>query len=155
MENSRIYIGSDHAGFKLKEVLKDFLSKKGYDVKDVGPFSYNKDDDYPDYALAVCVKVAGSQNNGLLICGSGQGMDRVANKVKGIYASVCWNEKSAVIAKEHGNINVLCLGGLFVKPGLAKKIVNVWLERPFANEERHVRRIDKIMAVEKSYVKKR
>lgn len=145
----RIFIGSDHAGWKLKKTLATWMEGERYDIKDMGPILYDADDDYPDYAVRVCRKVLQERSKGLLICGSGQGMDRVANKMSGIHASVCWDVESARVAKKHGNINVLCLGERFVKPELAKKIVKIWLEEPFEEERRHVRRIQKIRAVER------
>jgi ribose 5-phosphate isomerase B len=145
----RIFIGSDHAGWKLKGILAKWLAEERYDVKDMGPILYDPDDDYPDYAVRVCRKVLEERSKGLLICGSGMGMDRAANKIHGIHASVCWNLESARQAKKHGNINVLCLGEKFVKPELAKRIVKIWLEEPFEEERRHVRRIQKIREIER------
>lgn len=143
METERIYIGSDHAGLNLKKAVSLFLEKEGYNIKDLGPFKLDPKDDYPDYARKVCRETISKKGRGILICGSGQGMDRAANKIPGIRASVCWDEKSAVSAKKDGNINVLCLGERMVSPAIARKIVKIWLEVPFGNEERHLRRIMK------------
>ncbi len=145
---SRIYIGSDHAGFYLKGIICELLKSQGYTVVDAGPLSYDPNDDYPDYAKRVCTEIIGTDNKGILICGSGQGMDRVANKFPGIYASVCWNTESARIAKEHGDVNVLCLAGRMINQDEAKSIVKTWIECRFSEEERHVRRIRKIKEVE-------
>ena len=154
MENKPvIYIGSDHAGFELKGRISGFLKAKGYEVRDVGPLSYDAEDDYPDYAKGVCTGVMGTKDKGILICGSGQGMDRVANKFPGIYASVCWNVEAARIAKVHGDVNVLCLAGRMTKDGTAKRIVGTWLESSFSGDERHVRRIMKIKAIESEHSK--
>ena len=90
---------------------------------------------------------------GILICGSGQGMDRAANKIPGIYAEVCWDEDSAKHAKEHSNANVLCFGEKTVEPKLAKKLVKIWLETPFKEEERHLRRFNKVREIEQRYIK--
>ncbi len=147
----RVYTGSDHAGWKLKAALDKWLIEQRYDVKDMGPLLYDPDDDYPDYAEKVCIEVAKDRAKGILICGSGQGMDRAANKMPGIHASVCWNEESAVSAKKHGDVNILCLGERFVTPEMAKKIVKIWLEEPFEGEHRHVRRIKKIHAIERKH----
>lgn len=151
----KIYIGSDHAGFNLKNKIGRFLKQAGYSVEDIGPYSYNKEDDYPDYALKVCRKVLDSKGKGILLCGSGQGMDRAANKIPGIHAAVCWNKASAVVAKEHGNVNVLCMGGRFVRPHMAEKIVEIWLKNGFSEEERHKRRIEKINDIEKRFSKRK
>ncbi len=149
MYPNRVYVGSDHAGFRLKGKVVKWLSRHGYDVKDLGPFIYDPDDDYPDLALKVCLAVNRDKARGILICGSGQGMDRAANKVPGIHASVCWNKSSAVSAKKHGNVNVICLGERFVKPAAAGEIIRTWIEEPFEGELRHVRRINKINAIER------
>ncbi len=148
MTSKAIFIGADHAGFNLKEIVKKFLAEKDYHVEDVGPHRLNPDDDYPDYAVKVCEKVLENNAKGILICGTGQGMDRVANKIPGIQAAVCWDESSARIAKEHGNVNVLCFGGRVVKPDMAKRMVETWLDTAFKNEDRHVRRIDKIKKID-------
>ncbi len=148
MVSRRIYIGSDHAGFRLKCGLIGWLRARGYEAVDMGPRTYSPDDDYPDYAKKVCSKVLENGAIGILVCGSGQGMDRAANKIKGIHASVCWDAGSAMVAKKHGNINVLCLGERFVKPAMARRIVRIWLEEPFEAEKRHLRRIDKIRRIE-------
>jgi hypothetical protein len=94
-----------------------------------------------------------TNRKGILICGSGQGMDRVANRIPGIYAAVYWDEISAKLAKEHRNVNVLCFGGRTVKSELTKKMVKIWLETPFIPEERHVRRINKIKKIEEKYIR--
>ena len=152
-KKSEILIGSDHAGFELKDLMKKFLIEEGYEIEDLGPYEYDYSDDYPDYALKVCERVLETNGRGILICGSGQGMDRVANKIPGIHAAVCWDETSAKIAKEHGNVNVLCFGGRTVKPELAKEAVKIWLKTPFIPEERHLRRINKIKEIERKYIK--
>lgn len=151
--NKEIYIGSDHAGFELKEKVVGYLKRKGFQVKDDGPASYDPADDYPDYALKVCRDVVRHKARGILICSTGQGMDRTANKVSGIYASVAWNKRTAIVAKEHGNVNVLCLAGRITKPALAKKIVQTWLSIPFSKDARHVRRVAKIKRIESAYLK--
>lgn len=149
----KVYIGSDHAGFEMKKLIKKFLRKEGYEVEDLGPYKYDYNDDYPDYAIKVCKKVLETDGKGILICGSGQGMDRVANKIPGIHAAVAWDENSAKLAKEHGNVNILCFGGRTVNLELAKRMVKIWLETPFIPKERHVRRINKIKEIERKYMK--
>ncbi len=150
METKIIYIGSDHAGLNLKKAVSLFLEKEGYEIRDLGPSVLNAEDDYPDYAKEVCREVVSRKGRGILICGSGQGMDRAANKIPGIRASVCWDEKSAISAKKDGNINVLCLGERMVSPAAARKIVKIWLEVPFEGEERHLRRIMKSERINKN-----
>ena len=148
-----IYLGSDHAGFKLKEKIKEWLKEWGYEFKDLGPHRFDPKDDYPDYALKVCEKIIKMGGRGILICGTGQGMDRVANKIPGIHAAVCWNEETAKYARLHGDTNVLCIGGRVLSEEEARKIVKIWLETPFSNEERHIRRINKIKGIERRYFK--
>ena len=143
----KIIIGSDHAGFKLKEKIKKLLEKLGYEYEDVGTDS-EKSVDYPVYAEKVAKKVAkGSQ--GILICGTGLGMCMSANKVKGIRAALAYNESSAEMAKKHNDANVLCLGAREFDENLAKKITKKFLETDFSNEERHKKRINEIMDIEK------
>lgn len=144
----KIYLASDHAGFKLKNDIKNFLIKKKFEVEDLGPFEYDKNDDYPDYAHKVCQKVLLTNGKGILVCATGQGMDRAANKHKRIYAEVCWNKETAKHAKEHSNANVLCFGQKTVDEELAKEMVITWLETEFLGEERHIRRINKIKKYE-------
>lgn len=144
----KIAIGSDHAGFQLKEELKVFLQEKGIDVKDFGTYS-EESVDYPDYAIPLAESVArGEEKFGILICGTGIGMSIAANKVKGIRASLCDSKYSARCAREHNDANVLCLAGRVLKEELAKEIVNVWLNTSFL-AGRHKIRIDKIINYEK------
>lgn len=153
----KIYLGSDHAGFELKESIKPFIKNKGYEVEDMGAHSFDKGDDYPDYGYPVAKAVADSDGKakGILFCGSAEGISIVANKVKGIRAVVVWTTTNAKHSREHNDANVLCLSGGKTRtpiPGLsvdeAKKIVDVWLETPFSGEERHVRRLGKIKGLE-------
>jgi len=144
-----IYISSDHAGFKLKEKLKNYLKKQNHIIKDLGPEKLNKKDDYPDYAKLLCKKVLKNKSKGILICGSGHGMAITANKFKGVYATVCWNSKSAKYAKAHTNINVLCLPAKFITEPQAKTITNQWLKTKFSKAKRHKTRINKIKKIEK------
>ena len=152
-----IYLGGDHAGFELKEVIKQYLKEKGCEIKDFGAPSFNKDDDYPDFGYPVARAVADSdgKSKGILFCGSAEGICIVANKVKGVWAVAVWTPTNAKHSREHNDANVLCLSGGKTRspiPGLstdeAKKIVDVWLETPFSGEERHVRRLGKIKDLE-------
>ncbi len=140
----KIAIASDHGGFKLKEEIKKFLEKEGYQIKDFGTNS-EESCDYPDFAYPAAKAVAeGTFDRGILFCGSGVGASIVANKVKGIRAVNAWDEDIAKQSREHGDCNVLALGGRYVSPSKAKKIVDVWLKTPFSGDERHLRRIRKI-----------
>jgi ribose 5-phosphate isomerase B len=145
----KIAIGSDHAGYKLKEVIKKFLEDKGIEVVDFGTHSEERVD-YPDYAIPVAESVAkGEEELGILICGTGIGMSIAANKVKGIRASLVSDVYSAHSAKEHNNANILCMGGRVLGEELAKEITNTWLNASFQGG-RHERRINKIMDYEES-----
>ena len=140
----KVAIGSDHAGFKGKEAVKDFLTRKGYEVKDFGTNS-EESVDYPDYAYPVSDAVAQGQfERGILVCGSGVGMCITANKVKGIRAVLAYDSYTAKQSREHGDANVLCLAGKQLNKEQLDKIVDIWLKTPFSGEERHLRRIRKI-----------
>jgi len=140
----KIAIGSDHAGFKLKEEIKKYLDKEKIAYKDYGTAS-EESVDYPDFAFAVAKDVAaGKFDRGILICGSGVGMTIAANKVRGVRAVNAYDEYTAKQSREHGDCNVLCLAGRKLKIQPALKIVEVWLKTSFSNEERHLRRIRKI-----------
>ena len=143
-----VYIGSDHRGFELKKNLITFLKDHGYSVIDVGPYTYDPDDDYPDYAEKACKEILASKGKGVLICGSGNGMVRTANKIKGIYAALCWDEDSAKASMQDGDTNVLCLSASATNTETAEKIVKAWLTTPFSGLERHKRRIDKVKKIE-------
>ena len=147
-----IYIGADHRGYSLKEAIKGYLSAQGGPAagwKDLGAFEYNPDDDYPDYALAVAQKVAENSENsrGILICGSGVGVDIVANKIKNIRSALCFDAKQARASRNDDNANVLSLPADFISEDLAEEITKIWLETPFSGEENHTRRIEKIKKI--------
>lgn len=139
-----IAIGSDHGGFALKQEIMGWLAEQGYEYKDFG--SYDEAScDYPEYAQAVAQAVAdGEYEKGILICGTGIGISIAANKVKGIRAALCHDCFSAQATREHNNANILAMGGRVVGPGLAIKIVETFLTTPFSQDERHIRRIQKI-----------
>jgi len=139
-----IYIGSDHAGFNLKEELKKYLEKLKYKFEDLGNKEMDAGDDYPDYALMVAEKVTGTDNLGILVCATGIGMFLAANKVKGIRAVNAWDEFTASSSREHNNANILCLAGKVLDIEAAKRIVKIWLEAEYTGEERHVRRLSKV-----------
>jgi ribose 5-phosphate isomerase B len=144
----KVIFGSDHGGFKLKEALKPFVRQLGYEVEDLGTNS-EEAVDYPDYAASVSRKVAKGQGLGILLCRSAAGMVMAANKIHGIRAVAAFDVKSAQHSKEHNDANVLALSGDWLTDDQAKEIVKMWLETPFSNEERHARRIQKMMALEK------
>ncbi len=145
-----IYIGSDHRGYKLKEILKNYLRELNYAWKDLGANELNPDDDYPDFALAVAKKVAEDleNNRGILICGSGVGVDIVANKIRNIRSALCFDAKQAQASRNDNNANILSLPADYISESLAKEIVKIWLETPFSGSEHYVRRIEKIKKIE-------
>jgi ribose 5-phosphate isomerase B len=144
----KIVIGSDHAGFALKNSVGDLLRSLGHQVLDVGAFNENPSD-YPDFAEAVGRAVLdGRAERGVLICGSGVGASVAANKLTGIRAAVCHDTYSAHQGVEHDDMNVLVLGSRVIGVKLAEDLVKSYLGAKFTNEERHVRRIAKIRALE-------
>ncbi|TSC69181.1 MAG: ribose 5-phosphate isomerase B [Parcubacteria group bacterium Gr01-1014_66] len=146
-----IYLATDHRGFQLKELLKKFLVARGNAIEDYGAFTYDKDDDYVDFAALAAQKIAenSSEHKGIFLCGSGHGVDIVANKFKNIRAALCWNKEVAQQSREHGDANVLVLPADWMDEKHAEEIVKIWLETPFRNEERHVRRLEKVKNIEK------
>jgi len=144
-----IALGSDHAGFPLKESLKELLEAEGYHPQDFGTFSLESVD-YPDIAREVAEAVAAGQfERAILICGTGIGMSITANKVPGIRAAACSECYSARMARAHNNANVLGIGGRVVGPGLALDIAKAFLETQFEYGSRHEKRVDKINAMDK------
>src|SRR3989338_44622 len=148
----KIILGADHAGFRLKEAVKAFLKKAGYAVEDVGADSYNAEDDYPDFIYDAASRVAkDKQSRGIVFGGSGQGEAIAANKVKGIRAALYYGKNMEIVelSRTHNDSNVLSLGARFLTEKDAIKAVKIWLNTPFNNKERHVRRIKKISKLEK------
>ena len=144
----KIVIGSDHAGFQLKVAIGDVLRVLGQEVLDVGAFNENPSD-YPDFAEAVGRAVLdGKADRGVLICGSGVGASVAANKLMGIRAAVCHDTYSAHQGVEHDDMNVLVLGSRIIGVKLAEDLVKAFLGARFTNEDRHVRRLNKIKAME-------
>lgn len=140
----RIAIGSDHAGFALKEMLKKELAAGGHPVVDVGTSS-EASCDYPDFAAAVARSVARKEcERGILVCGTGIGMSMAANRTAGVRAAVCHGEYAAEMSRRHNDANVLCLGSRILTADLARRIVNLWLATPFegGRHEGRVRKID-------------
>lgn len=146
----RIALGSDHAGYPLKEEIKAYLEEQGISYEDFGTFGPEAVD-YPDFALAVAEAVAARRcQYGILTCGTGIGVAIAANKVPGIRAALCHDTFSARASREHNDANILTLGARVIGPGLAREIVKVWLAAEFAGG-RHRRRVDKIRAIEEKY----
>jgi ribose 5-phosphate isomerase B len=144
----RIAIGSDHAGFPLKETVVRAVESAGHAVLDLGAYTAEPSD-YPDAALAVGRALQrGEADRGILLCGSGVGVSIAANKLRGIRAGVCHDIYSAHQAVEHDDMNVLCLGPRVIGPSLAEDLVDAFLRARFSGEERHRRRIAKITAME-------
>ena len=130
----KIYIGADHRGFELKKELKKFLIEKGYEVEDAGAFKYDKDDDYPDFAEAVAEKVSKDDSaRGILLCGSGTGMDAAANKVRGVRATLAFSKEITRAARNDDDVNVISLPADFLKSEEAEEIV--------AGTAKHVRNL--------------
>lgn len=152
---SRVAVGSDHAGYRYKQILAEHLRDSGHEVIDLGtdgPQSV----DYPDYARAVAEAVArGEADRGLLVCGSAVGVCIVANKVPGIRAGVCHETYSARQAVEHDDMNVLCLGERVIGIEVAREVTDGFMAARFSDEGRHRRRLDKLLAVEDDYSLKR
>jgi len=145
----KIAIGSDHAGFEVKESVKKFLKEKGYEFDDLGAENYVSTDDYPVYGERVAKAVAaGDYDRGIVVCGTGIGISISANKVPGIRAAACYNTEMAKISREHNDANVLALGGRTPTDQPASEIVEIWLETPFSEGERHKRRIEQIKEIE-------
>ena len=139
-----VYIGSDHGGFKLKEVLKNWMESEGLEFTDLGCFS-EESVDYPEIAHEVCEKVnSDPASRGVLVCGTGLGMSMVANKLKGVRAAMCTNEFMAQMAREHNNAQVICMGGRVSDEETSRKMLSMFLKTDFSGEDRHKRRISKI-----------
>lgn len=145
----RIALGADHAGYELKNKIREYLQQQGIDVQDEGTNSGDSVD-YPDFALKVGTDVAShAADRGILVCGTGIGMAISANKVHGIRAANVNTEYEAQISREHNDLNVLTLGARILDEQKALKIVDLWLKTPFSGD-RHQRRVSKMMAIEES-----
>lgn len=145
-----VAIGSDHAGFALKEVLKKNLLDEGKTVIDFGTYD-EAPVDYPDYARKVAEALVNNQcEKGIILCGSGVGASIAANKIKGARAAICHDTYSAHQGVEHDDMNILVLGARIIGASLAQELVKAFLAARFSNEERHVRRLNKILKLEQS-----
>ena len=144
----KIAIAADHAGFPLKEAIRERLKAEGHEVLDFGTHS-SESTDYPDYAVSVSERVAaGDATRGILVCSTGVGMSIAANKVHGIRAALAVNEEGVALTRQHNDANVLALGAKFTAPDEAVRLVDVFLNTSFDGGVRHVRRIEKIAALE-------
>ncbi len=146
----KIYLGADHAGFELKQKIKQFLEQAGHEAVDLGAFSLDQNDDYPDFITPVAHAVAhdlveGVESKGIIFGGSGQGEAMAANRVDGVRAAVFYGAPLDIIklSREHNNANILSIGARFVSEEEAFAAVKLWLETSFSGDERHVRRIMK------------
>lgn len=148
-----IYLGSDHAGFELKQEVKKYLEASGREVKDLGNTKLVPDDDYPDFSFAVGEAIRGDFGSyGILVCGSSHGACMAVNKVRGVRASSCMTAEDAKKTREDNNANVLCLSGWNMKIDDAKPIVDTFLDTPFSDAERHHRRVGKITDYEEKHL---
>lgn len=144
----KLALSSDHAAFELKEKLKTHLGSLGHEILDLGTCS-TEAVDYPDFALAIGKAVAdGEVERGILLCGSGVGASVAANKVRGVRAAICHDTYSAHQGVEHDDMNVLVIGGRIVGEALAKELAEAFLKAEFTREERHVRRLNKVLKIE-------
>ncbi|HBQ50851.1 TPA: ribose-5-phosphate isomerase [Candidatus Daviesbacteria bacterium] len=145
-----IYLASDHAGFELKEKVKIFLEKEGYEIEDCGAYELNPSDDYPDFISKAAEAVSKDpKSKAIILGGSGQGEAIVANKFPNVRAVVFYgNAEMIPLTREHNDANILSLGARFLTEEEAFEAVKLWLEAPFTEEERHVRRIEKIKKIE-------
>ncbi|MDP7627340.1 MAG: ribose 5-phosphate isomerase B [SAR202 cluster bacterium] len=148
----KISLAADHNGFDLKKEISDQLENEGHEVIDVGPHSHDPLDDYPDYAKKLADSVSrGESLRGIMICGSGVGASVASNKVKGIRAAVCHDIYSAHQGVEHDDMNVLCLGSRIVGSEVARELVKAFITAKYTGEERHQRRLDKVLDMEKDF----
>lgn len=150
----KVYLATDHAGFELKNKVKEFLEGNGYEVQDCGAFTYDPDDDYPDFISKAAEAVSKNPDNdkAIIFGGSGQGEAIVANKFPKVRAAVYYGkaEHMPSLTRQHNDSNILSLGARFLTYGEAITAVKLFLETPFSKEERHIRRIEKIKKIEEN-----
>jgi len=145
----KVSIGADHGGFQLKNELIKFISKNGYDVIDKGAYTFNPNDDYPDFAELVAKSVQnGESEKGIILCGSGVGASITASKFKNVRSAVCHDTYSASQGVEHDDMNVICLGARIIGSTLAEKITINFLKSKFIAESRFLRRLEKVQKIE-------
>lgn len=145
----KVYLASDHAGFDLKKAIKKYLLEKDIELEDCGAYELNAADDYPDFISKAAEKVSfDSTSRGIVFGKSGAGECIVANKIKNVRAVAGFNTDNVGLSRLDNDTNILCLGSIFVDLETAKKLVDTFLETRFSNEERHIRRINKIKVIE-------
>ena len=148
----RISVAADHNGYELKNEISEILKRAWHDVIDIGPHSLDPLDDYPDYAKPLAESVSsGETNRGIMVCGSGVGASVAANKVKGVRAAVCHDIYSAHQGVEHDDMNVLCLGSRIVGTEVVRELVSAFISAEYTNEERHARRLTKVIEMENDF----
>jgi ribose 5-phosphate isomerase B len=147
----RVYLGSDHAGFELKNHLVEHLQKQGHDVVDVGPHAYDAEDDYPAFCLHAGARVVADPGSlGVVIGGSGNGEQISANKVAGVRSALVWKVEIAELARQHNDSNVCAIGARQHTPDEAATFVDAFLRTPFSGDPRHQRRIDQVAEYERT-----
>ncbi len=145
----KVALAADHAGLPLKTEIAELVKSLGHEVLDLGAHQYDKDDDYPDFARYIGQAIQhGQAERGVLLCGSGVGASIAATKMKGVRAAVCHDAYSAAQGVEHDDLNVLCLGSRIIGGAVADVLVRAFLGATFSKEERHQRRLDKVMGIE-------
>ncbi len=147
----KIGIAADHGGFELKEIVRSFLNKQGYEIVDFGAFTLDNNDDYPDFVIPLAQAVAEKKvDRGIAICGSGVGASIAVNKISGVRAALINDYFSAHQGVEDDNMNLLCLGGRVTGFAAAEELITAFLNATFTNAERHLRRLQKVKNLEKS-----
>lgn len=141
----KVYVTADHGGFVLKAKLVEYLNEKGFEVKDLGPYDYDAEDDYPVFAKLLGKTIQSNpEDRGIIVCRSATGVSIATNRFNGVRAAIAWNETVAKHSREHNDSNILCLSGDYVEETDNLKIAEAWLNEPFSEELRHKRRIDMI-----------
>lgn len=143
-----LYLASDHAGFEHKEQLKQYLDSKGVQFQDIGPEKFDPQDDYPDYAYPAVARMDPDEDKAILLCGSGGGMSILANKLRGVRATVAWDEESSKLSRTDDDANVLAIPSRLIDFETVKRVVDAWLGTEFSQADRHVRRLNKIRELE-------
>ena len=148
----KIILAADHNGFELKQIISEILKNEGHTVIDAGPHNFDPLDDYPDYAKIMAESVSlGKSDRGIMICGSGVGASVAANKVKGVRAAMCHDLYSAHQGVEHDDLNVLCLGSRIIGSEVARELVMTFVNAKYTHEERHQRRLEKVLDMENNF----